>query len=500
MSALGEFCFEGIYSFIADERSKVVVIGGPCREVDEAFRINTDESSIEEQQKAFLSESQKIPITAPLHLTRTTQETISNELAFRNHLYPLEAAITAFLVCNSRWESFRQALQNCEQPCRTRPAASSASICPSGTGVPENIPIGTEESLQRLVSFSVITARRCLREFSRFLFPRNTQYNTPFATDVDLVGQTLILTPKGPAKTIPVGCGRDFEQKVTSAAAVHSEEGKIEELTNSYVLYSFNLCQNMQVLVTAEIDAIDPGFNLLPKTAASRSRKVNCCGEPCTYEKKTIGSNALLVTAEIDAIDPGFNLLPKTAASSSRKVNCCGEPCTYEKKTIGSNACYIHSCAGLSVLEQQLVLGCPPLVELKSHSICNAFQWEEAADQMLLGGVRLLMKAAHTRGSVETLELLPYECVRKLAGSWRQPNSKWHSVLSLMQHLYKHAERARSREGADVGCIEVAYDGKSDYLTIRSRRMQNARISSDAAKWLKQSSKEHKHSDIETGT
>lgn len=454
MSALGEFCFEGIYSFIADERSKVVVIGGPCREVDEAFRINTDESSIEEQQKAFLSESQKIPITAPLHLTRTTQETISNELAFRNHLYPLEAAITAFLVCNSRWESFRQALQNCEQPCRTRPAASSASICPSGTGVPENIPIGTEESLQRLVSFSVITARRCLREFSRFLFPRNTQYNTPFATDVDLVGQTLILTPKGPAKTIPVGCGRDFEQKVTSAAAVHSEEGKIEELTNSYVLYSFNLCQNMRVLVTAEIDAIDPGFNLLPKTAAS----------------------------------------------SSRKVNCCGEPCTYEKKTIGSNACYIHSCAGLSVLEQQLVLGCPPLVELKSHSICNAFQWEEAADQMLLGGVRLLMKAAHTRGSVETLELLPYECVRKLAGSWRQPNSKWHSVLSLMQHLYKHAERARSREGADVGCIEVAYDGKSDYLTIRSRRMQNARISSDAAKWLKQSSKEHKHSDIETGT
>ena len=230
-------------------------------------------------------------------------------------------------------------------------------------------------------------------------------------------------------------------------------EGKREELTTSFVLHSFHFCQQMRILITAEVDAVDPGFNLLPKQEAS----------------------------------------------SSSSIDCGGEYCSYKEQDIGSNACYIHSCAQLSLLEQQLVFGCPPLVELKSHSISHGFHWGEAADQMLLGGVKMLLKADHFRGSVQTVDLLPYEFVRKQSGSRQQRNDKWRSLLVLLQHLHKHAEGARNCGGDDVGCIEVTHDGRADFLTIKNRHTQKLRISRDSVLWLQSPSGEPNHSNIETG-
>ncbi|CDI82203.1 transcription factor btf3, putative, partial [Eimeria acervulina] len=282
--------YEGIYSFIADERSKVVVIGGPSGELKPMFKTVAPESSPNHQQKTSLSDRLPIPIRTPIRLHRSTEETISNQLTFRNPLYPLDAAIGAFVVCNSRWETFRRNLHNVEKNSTyPPPVASAVPARASPARAAGDRTIGSEESLKRLVSFDVITSRRCLRELLRFLFPNTTPYNTPFAIDVDLVGNTLLFTSKAPAKTTSAGCGRDFEHKATTIATVSTGEGKREELTTSFVLHSFHFCQQMRILITAEVDAVDPGFNLLPKQEASSSSSIDCGGEYCSYKEQDIG-------------------------------------------------------------------------------------------------------------------------------------------------------------------------------------------------------------------
>ncbi|CDI83150.1 hypothetical protein EAH_00068530, partial [Eimeria acervulina] len=119
--------------------------------------------------------------------------------------------------------------------------------------------------------------------------------------------------------------------------------------------------------------------------------------------------------------------------------------------------------------------------------------------QMLLGGVKMLLKADHFRGSVQTVDLLPYEFVRKQSGSRQQRNDKWRSLLVLLQHLHKHAEGARNCGGDDVGCIEVTHDGRADFLTIKNRHTQELRVSRGCVKWLQPASEEGKHPSIEAG-
>ncbi|OEH78417.1 transcription factor [Cyclospora cayetanensis] len=390
--ALLDCKYEAIYSWIASEESKALIVGGPSATL------------------------------RPLHAARASA-TADSSSACEEATLPTE----------------REGLQKeniSAEPCAAAQCTSRLPATVSGYGS-----LRESEGARRLRSFDVITSRRALRCFLRFLLPHSSPYLIPFSMDVDLVGNTLLLTVLDPVKGRPLGYGINFEERFVSPAKMCTNDKAVNELTTLYVVQSVNLCGELKLAISAETDALDARFNPLRNSVSAES----CC--------------------------------------SSNK-NKSSLACTFDQQMIGSNECHVHSCKQLSLLEKQLLQDCAPLVELKTLSHFREYPWEDTADQMRLGGAKLLLKASHRRGTLQTLQLVPIEHVEKqLDLNGLSGTDKWPSLVILLKKLREIANMVRWESSSDVACLRLIFDGGHS-LRVFNREPGTVRLSKEAVTWL----------------
>ncbi|KAL8439138.1 hypothetical protein Efla_000653 [Eimeria flavescens] len=447
----GELAFEAAYSFVADESSSTVVIGGPFsflkkRTQNESY---TRTSSLRElkssaEESRFPTSRRMVDVAPGTCLQLARNDKICDQHAFRNAQYPLEAAIAAVLLCAERWKPERKRLQG-------RPRVGHTCRAKVNAGVDDIISecgsLKNSDGAERLRRFDVIASRRAIRALLCFLFPNCSPYGGPFKIDITISGNTAIFTVVTEClKSQSIGYGLDFENLLVQPACVTEvdSEGELKEaaeLTNGYVVYSMLLCGVLRVAVSAETDAVVPQFNPLKHTLGPGS----CCsihGEG--------GQRA----------------------------------CVFTRQTVGSNECLVHKCSRLSLLEEQLLQLAAPLAELKSFSEGRGLAWESTADQMRLGGARMLICAPHIRGNIRYVQVLPVTDVEKEANTAASDKEKWYALTALLQKLHELAANARSQAGGDVGCVRVAHDGISSFLNVTDRGPENIRVSREVASWF----------------
>ncbi|XP_026191637.1 uncharacterized protein LOC113146954 [Cyclospora cayetanensis] len=440
--ALLDCKYEAIYSWIASEESKALIVGGPSatlRPLHAARASATADSSSACEEATLPSEPRNIHFQWGTCLTLELCDRIQDQHAFRNAQYPMEAVLAAIILCCERWAAEREGLQKeniSAEPCAAAQCTSRLPATVSGYGS-----LRESEGARRLRSFDVITSRRALRCFLRFLLPHSSPYLIPFSMDVDLVGNTLLLTVLDPVKGRPLGYGINFEERFVSPAKMCTNDKAVNELTTLYVVQSVNLCGELKLAISAETDALDARFNPLRNSVAAES----CC--------------------------------------SSNK-NKSSLACTFDQQMIGSNECHVHSCKQLSLLEKQLLQDCAPLVELKTLSHFREYPWEDTADQMRLGGAKLLLKASHRRGTLQTLQLVPIEHVEKqLDLNGLSGTDKWPSLVILLKKLREIANMVRSESSGDVACLRLIFDGGHS-LRVFNREPGTVRLSKEAVTWL----------------
>lgn len=440
--------YEAIYNWVADEKSTTVVVGGPASLLkSRCFNISVKESR--SRQDSSDTAKKSLP-TSPIHLRMKSKaklkladaKRISDQGAFRNPKYPLEVALSSIILCSERWGRERRRLRVRDinmRPCKAAPNAAVGGIAKRHGSLAN--PAGA----RRLREFDVITSRRALRLLLRFLYPESTPFEQSFSIDVDLIGSTMVLTVNTqPIKSVPVGYGIDFEDRLLEKPSLHT--GAVtgilppvrppDELTSIVVVHSMRLCGMLNIAVAAETDAIAPQFNPIKDEVPPDA----CCSD-----------NA-------------------------------GPSCCFVQQRIGSNECLVHACEKLSLLEEQLVRGEAPLAELKSHSIRRPMPWEETADQMRLGGAKLLVKGAHDNGVVASLQLMPIECVPMR--EYHVERAKWQALVFLLQKLRKLADAERKSQGQRVGCLRLTYSMSKPYLVVDGRMPSTVRISPEAVDWL----------------
>ena len=449
--------YEGMYCWVASEQSRTVIVGGPSAVLKNIHQPNSDATRSDPSLNPAPSQEEGDMPTVPLNLyvepgtalKLPRRDRIIDQATFRNPKFRMEVALSAVIFCCERWGPERQRLQGsggADKPCTAKRPASVESIISRCGSLKES------DGAKRLREFDVITSRRSLRSLLRFLYPDSTPYLQPFAIDVDIAGKTIVLTTiTETIKAKPTGYGVDFEERFVLPASLDTRQvpcaeqqirGTQQELTSMYVVYSVRLCGTMRLAISGETDAVDPQFNPIRGTVPLAS----CC---CS-----------------------------NSAGSGRQ-------CVFSRQVLATNECYVHSCEQLSLLEEQLIQGVAPLVELKSHAEDRGLAWQETAAQMRLGGAKLLLKGSHHRGALSSLQLLPVESVQREAQGQNTPERvKWQSLMALLQKLQEVAESARARSGENVGCVRVTFDGRSTFLRVSNRRAESLRLSREAASWL----------------
>ena len=159
---------------------------------------------------------------------------------------------------------------------------------------------------QRLREFDVITPRKALRLLLHFLYPASTPFEQSFSIDVDLIGSTMVLTVNTqPIRSIPVGYGIDFEDRLLKRPSLHSAAvtgglppvGPPDELTSTVVVHSMRLCGMLNIAVAAETDAIAPQFNPIKDEVPPHACCSDNAGPLCCFARQRIGSNECLAHA-----------------------------------------------------------------------------------------------------------------------------------------------------------------------------------------------------------
>ncbi|KAL8435212.1 hypothetical protein ACSSS7_002633 [Eimeria intestinalis] len=451
-SAFEEIAFEAAYSFVANEDSRIVVIAGPFSFLKKHTKRepakNTSEQRrrVSEEECTFPSTKRFVDVAAGASLHLASTDKICDQHAFRNEKYPLEVAISAMLICAERWDPERKRLMQ-DDAGEGRPCHAKEKVCMESI-VNECGSLRNSEGVKRLRKFDVITSRRALRALLCFLFPGSSPYGKAFDIDVTIAGNTIILNVvTDPVRAQSIGYGMDFERLLVQPVFVTEVDRKGlptggAELTNGYVVQSMLLCGTLRVAVSAETDAIAPQFNPLKESI----RPEFCC----SIHGETSGRN-----------------------------------CVFSRQIIGSNECLVHNCKQLSLLEEQLLQRAAPLAELKSFSEGRGLAWEAAADQMRLGGARMLVAGPHIRGSIRHVQVLPLGHVEKEANSAATDEEKWQGLTVLLQKLHELAADAREKSGDEVGCIRVTHDGVSSQLKVEDRGAKSIRVSEEVASWFR---------------
>ncbi|KAL8454876.1 hypothetical protein Emag_001242 [Eimeria magna] len=451
-SVFGEIAFEAAYSFVANEDSRIVVIAGPFSFLKKHTKRDPEKNTpelrrrVSEEESSFPSTRRFVDVVPGTSLHLASTDRICDQHAFRNEQYPLEVAISAMLVCAERWNPERKRLLQ-DLAGEGAPCNAKEKVCVENI-VNECGSLRNSEGAKRLRKFDVITSRRALRALLCFLFPGSSPYGKAFDIDVTISGNTIILNVvTEPVRAHSVGYGVDFERLLVQPVFVNEVDRKGvstggAELTNGYVVQSMLLCGTLRVAVSAETDAIAPQFNPLQKSI----RPEFCC----SIHGETSGRN-----------------------------------CVFSRQTIGSNDCLVHNCKQLSLLEEQLLQCAAPLAELKSFSEVRGLAWEAAADQMRLGGARMLVTGPHIRGSIRHVQVLPLRDVEKEANSAATDEEKWQGLTVLLQKLHELAADARGKSGDEVGCVRVRHDGLSSQLKVENRGAENIRVSQEVASWFR---------------
>ncbi|KAL8275744.1 hypothetical protein Esti_000307 [Eimeria stiedai] len=423
-SLFEEVAFEAAYSFVANEDSRIVVIAGPFSFLKKHTKRDPEKATSEQRHRAVSEEECSFP---------STRRFVDVVPGTSLHL------ASTYKICD------QHAFRNEQYPLEV---AISAMLMCAERWNPERQRLLQDEGAKRLRRFDVIASRRALRALLCFLFPGSSPYGKAFDIDVTISGNTIILNVVTESvRAQSVGYGMDLERLLVQPVFVNEVDRKGlptggAELTNGYVVQSMLLCGTLRVAVSAETDAIAPQFNPLKKSI----RPEFCC----SIHGETSGRN-----------------------------------CVFSRQTIGSNDCLVHNCKQLSLLEEQLLQCAAPLAELKSFSEGRGLAWEAAADQMRLGGARMLITGPHIRGSIRHVQVLPLRDVEKEANSAATDEEKWQGLTVLLQKLHELAADARGKSGDEVGCVRVTHDGTSSQLTVKNRGAGNIRVSEEVASWFR---------------